>query len=777
MKKYFLSALLLVIVFQINGQELYNRAKINLENKDISILAGLGVEVDHGHLALGRYLENDFSESEIKLIRNAGFEVEIIIEDVSSYYENQLQDGVNKIITEDCFGDDTFSAFETPANFTLGSMGGFYTYDEVLAILDDMQEKFPDIISVKKQIGNIETHEGRPIYAVVISDNPETTEDEPKSLYNAIHHAREPNGLTQLIFFMWHLLENYGTDDLVTEMVNELELHFIPVVNPDGYIYNETIAPNGGGLWRKNRRDNGDGTIGVDLNRNYGFEWGINDIGSSPNTASDVYRGPSAFSEPETQAVKQYCETYPFNFILNYHCFGNLLIYPWGYNDAPTPESDYFQAIAVELTKFNGYNYGTGIETVGYNVNGASDDWMYGEETTKQKSYSMTPEVGTEGFWPPIDAIVPNCQANMHANLALASFNLNYPVLSTDAPIFVDQSNGLITYTVGQLGLEGEEFTVTAEAISDNVMIEESTMYNLLSLESQQKTVDFVVDSETPLGAEIVMVFKMNTNTPGSTDTVRFTYLENGVSEAIVEEVFGDDQFWTADGVDWFYDDQVFVSPEVSFSDSEGNYENNVTKLAISKSIELPEAEQLILSYDLLVDTEKAYDFAVIYIHEQDEIAIPLCGKYSVKGNEDQYPDIPLYDGSFGWVKEEIDISEWKGKVVRFNIEFVSDGFVNEDGIHIDDWSISAINEFVAVKEVGLNDISIMPNPASHIIRIDMPYNRIDQVWIVNMLGEKVSSEIRNENTIDVQHLSAGMYQLLLVDKEGNNYVSSFIKL
>ena len=83
----------------------------------------------------------------------------------------------------------------------------------------------------------------------------------------------------------------------------------IPVINPDGYVYNELIEPDGGGMHRKNRRNTncGNGTTrGVDLNRNFGYEWGADNIGSSSDPCSEVYRGDSAFSEPEAQAVRDF---------------------------------------------------------------------------------------------------------------------------------------------------------------------------------------------------------------------------------------------------------------------------------------------------------------------------------------------------------------------------------------------------------------------------------------------------------------------------------------
>src|SRR5690606_38361948 len=127
-------------------------------------------------------------------------------------------------------------------------------------------------------------------------NDPDTDQGKPEVFYNSLHHAREPASLSQVVYYMWHLLETYGTDPETTYLLDNTEMYFVPCVNPDGYVHNETTDPNGGGMWRKNRRDNGDGTFGIDLNRNYGHFWGLDDTGSSPNPESDVYRGPSAFS-------------------------------------------------------------------------------------------------------------------------------------------------------------------------------------------------------------------------------------------------------------------------------------------------------------------------------------------------------------------------------------------------------------------------------------------------------------------------------------------------
>ena len=95
-------------------------------------------------------------------------------------------------------------------------------------------------------------------------------------------------------------------------------MFFVPCLNPDGYIYNEEEDPNGGGMWRKNRRDHpNSNNFGVDLNRNYSYGWGT--TGISFTTNSDVYGGTGAFSEPETQALRWLVENYDFETACNAH--------------------------------------------------------------------------------------------------------------------------------------------------------------------------------------------------------------------------------------------------------------------------------------------------------------------------------------------------------------------------------------------------------------------------------------------------------------------------
>lgn len=324
-------------------------------------------------------------------------------------------------------------------------MGGYHTLDELYTALDSIHTAHPSITTAKSIIGYTSgSYYYQPIYAIKISDNPDVDEDEPEVFYNSLTHAREPMGMEVLLYFMHYLTDNYGSDPRVDSIVNNRELWFVPVVNPDGYRWNQEYAPQGGGMWRKNLRYLGNDEWGVDLNRNYGYEWGYDNIGSSPYPSSEIYRGPAPFSEPETQAMRDFVVSHDFVFTINYHSYGNLLLYAWGYTPFEPPDRLILQKVADTATSVNNYVWGPGYSTI-YPTNGDADDWMYGEQTTKKKSLSFTPEVGAwyQGyFWPSEDLIIPLAAQNLEANLLFAElagplYPRSFRFLRTE-PTFID---------------------------------------------------------------------------------------------------------------------------------------------------------------------------------------------------------------------------------------------------------------------------------------------------------------------------------------------------
>ncbi len=370
--------------------------------------------LDVAHVEPGEYVEIVAGPEEIDQLVADGYEVIVQTRDLASYYAGRSQAG----------------------------FGGFKTYSEIVSYLNSIHSDHPSITTAPFTIGT--SIEGREQWVIKVSDNPGTDEDEPEALFTGLHHAREPISAEVLLYTIDHLTDNYGSDPDVTDIVDGRELYFLPVVNPDGYVYNETTDPDGGGMWRKNRRDNGDGTYGVDLNRNYGYMWGYDNVGSSPVTGDADYRGTDAFSEPETDNVGSFVESRNFSIVMDYHSYSNLLLYPWGYDQIYTPDHLYFQAIADSATSFNGYDPGPGWHL--YVTNGGSDDWEYGEQTTKDLIFAFTPEVGSssDGFWPDPSRIVPLCQENLPVNMLMARIADNprrlgppsSPAMAVSSPVY-----------------------------------------------------------------------------------------------------------------------------------------------------------------------------------------------------------------------------------------------------------------------------------------------------------------------------------------------------
>ncbi|MEO0225827.1 MAG: M14 family metallopeptidase, partial [candidate division WOR-3 bacterium] len=231
--------------------------------------------------------------------------------------------------------------------------GYFYTYWEMCDSLQAWAIQYPDICRLFT-VGK--SHQGLDLLACKISDNPKIDEDEPATLFTSAAHAREPMGVTLCMDYIKYLLTNYTVDSFVKWLVNNREIYFLPVVNPDGYRYNS----DSGGVtanWRKNRRVVQAPYIGVDLDRNYGYRWAWDDRGSSPNPSSETYRGPSRFSEVETQALRDFMLGKKIRTNIDYHSYGGFNCCVWGYsrNFEPIPDSIIQWEILDSMRSYNGY--------------------------------------------------------------------------------------------------------------------------------------------------------------------------------------------------------------------------------------------------------------------------------------------------------------------------------------------------------------------------------------------------------------------------------------
>ena len=725
----------------------FKQVKIFINDKtDYAALQSAGLEIDHALWGKDKSLTVYLSDEQFSRLQLTNFSYDVLIDDWFEYYSKlpTLTESEKKAFirqSKDDFGVEGFG---------YGSMGGFYTLAEVYANLDSMFALYPNIITQKFSIGT--SLEGRPIYAIKISDNPNINESEPQVFYNALIHAREPQGMMTVMYYMYYLLENYGTDPEVTYLVNNREIYFQPIVNPDGYEYNRTTNPNGGGQWRKNRKNNGDGSYGVDLNRNFGYQWGYNNSGSSPTPSSDTYRGTAPFSEPETQTMRNFVNTKNFKTALNYHTYSNLLLYPWGYVSTPTVDNAIFDEYSTDMVAFNGYENGQ-APLVLYDVNGSTDDWMYGDQTSKPKILSMTPEVGTTGFWPSQAEIFPLAIENLMPNLyytwvAGESVRLVNPSFSQQ---FFNPGDN-VDLIIPQLRNKGlsDAANVSLSLSSDNALINITAgTINIGNIASRttvnnNQNLSFTIGSTMPADVNVKMFVTVSTaGTAMFTDTLSFI---TGTPIMVFADTTNDPLLlWnitsTPTTPKWEATNLSFHSLPTSFTDSKtGSYSNNATVTMILKNaVDLSTNAHPRLSFWTKYDIESNYDYGQVEISTNNGSTFtPLAGNYTEPGTGTFQPNgEPLYDGvQSNWVNEEIDLTNFNSSQAKLKFELKTDGSVTKDGWFIDD--------------IGILVYGIVPVELSSFTAIAKDDN-ISLNWVTstetNNMGFEVEKRATNSNS------------------------------
>jgi hypothetical protein len=273
---------------------------------------------------------------------------------------------------------------------------GYHTYAEMVAALDKAVDDHPAIID-KFSIGK--SYQGREIWAAKISDHVEVDENEPEVLFDGLHHAREHLTVEQSLAVMSWLVGGYGKDARITQIVNQREIFIIFMVNPDGGEYDLTGSPYR--AWRKNRQPNAGSTrIGTDLNRNYGYHWGCCG-GSSGSTGSDTYRGPRAFSAPESNAVRKFIDSrvvggrQQIKAAITFHTAGEQILWPYGYTRTDIPKDmtkdDHAALVAIgrAMARTNGY---TPMQSSSlYITDGDEIDYAYGVHRIFMYTFEMYP--------------------------------------------------------------------------------------------------------------------------------------------------------------------------------------------------------------------------------------------------------------------------------------------------------------------------------------------------------------------------------------------------
>ncbi len=550
-----------------------------------------------GSTVAGDVLEFAAAAGRLAELRALGFEADVAIDDLEGFFASRLS--------------------------REGPFGAYHTYEEAIEAMDALAGAYPEIMTPKISIG--QSIEGRELWVYKISDNPAVEEDEPEVYFNAYIHAREVITFEVLHDLARHLLESYGTDPRATAIVNGREIWLQPVVNPDGVQYNYQTNPQGGGMWRKNRRNNGGGTYGVDLNRNFGYQWGYDDEGSSPYPSSETYRGASPFSEPETVAIRDLCNAREFTVALNYHSYGNYNLHSWGYDQLHCEDHEGLFRLGRIRSEENGYAPGAAWEML-YRVNGDANDWMYGEQQSKPKIFSYVTEVGTsnDNFWPP-EARIPELVAeNREGNLRAIELADNpQRVLPPGLARVVTEGTVPVTFT---LTWSVPEPDPDNPAIAWNVIEATGPALGADDLEADPAT------------------------------------------------------RWTSVG--WSRVTNRSHSPTHSFFGGNDNHLNNTLESRRGHLVEPGESLRFWTYYRI----ESNWDYGYVEIATDGRTFTTLPGSITTNSDPNlRNFGNGITGNSGGWVEAEFDLSAYEGDIVWFRFRYNTDGYVTDEGWYVDD--------------------------------------------------------------------------------------------
>jgi len=742
----------------VTAQERYSQVEIPVRSlAEYQRIADLGLAVDHFDGKIGDRISVILSKTELGILDGAGIQYTVQINDWERFYKERVLHSQYS---------PTQSAVDTLKYFRKGSKGGFLTLAEMEYDLWIMKQYYSWLISEKIEIGV--TAENRKIYAVKISDNPDIDEpDEPEVLYTAMHHAREPQGMMTLMYYMYWLLEKYNKKDPDSRyLVDNRQMWFILVVNPDGYEFNDA-----GGMWRKNRRINSDGSYGVDLNRNYGPQqmWNSPNGGSSTTPNSDTYRGTEPFSEQETFAVSQFMAKHKIRTCLNYHTYGNYLIYPWGYSSKESDDSLKFRYWASELTRENRYNTGTDMQTVGYSTRGNSDDFMYGD-TGKSKTYAFTPEVGRSGFWPHESEIFPLAFENLQQNKLIAYYAGGYPGIES-----YSVKNDVVTVNIINKG--SGQLKNTAIMLTTNTGIVTPIIYTGDLQPFEKNVISFSLSAlsvDGPASVPVKIYLKDSSNAL-MRDSIMFIV---GKPDTLLYDQANSTSFWST-GTSW----GTFIDPltgDSSFADSPtGNYAmSSNNSLTLVSEIDLSKYQYAELRFMTKWAIEPVWDFGFVEISTNGGLTwLNVRTRLSKKGSG--RPSQPVtsygYDGytpGLTWTEQRADLTPYVAKKILVRFRLIADSGDQRDGIYLDDIAIfgytstpNSVQPFSSPFSFSLSQN--FPNPFNPTTTIRFTVQQLGRtsLHIYNSIGQLVTTLVDKELAagaysinFDAKQLSSGLY-------------------
>jgi murein tripeptide amidase MpaA len=715
--------LLLATVFSASAQQ-YSTVKIVAPQDKLQRANLLGLlEIDHFDMQDGAIIA-EIDQQQLAALRSTTYQYEVLVADVAAH----LQELNRQYFTASPQGRAAMeqpggvisNLIPTPSAFQVqATLGGFYSFAQMNTAMNNLVAAYP-AIAQKTSLGL--STEGRNIWCIKISDNVATDEtNEPEVLYIGLQHAREAIGGSSMIFFMQYLCEQYVVDPRIQALVNNREIYIIPCMNPDGWEYNRINDPNGGGGWRKNRRNNGDGTFGVDLNRNWSTDWancsGASSSCGSGSTSSDVYWGPSAFSEPETNAVRNFVTSHHIVSCNDQHSFGPYYSLPFGRPTLHTgpdtlsfSEQQFYSSIPAMMGKHNGMRAGNSLQSVGYEVAGGVKDWMLKGDIgtgTKEIVMGFTGEGGAGGgtggaygsFWPPASQIINLSKGMVFQNLQLAFAAGSYVDITDRSDIAVSAATGSFNFRVKRIGLENSPVTVSLLPIENIISAGSPVTVNTLDnyADIYDGSINYTLHGNIQAGYRIKYAWRVQTGGQTYYDTVIKFY--NPV------ELFYEDMEaasaaakWTV-SANWNYTSAIAFAGSKSLTESPlglyGANRNDIIRY--NGTFDLSNATAAYLTFWVRHRAENFRDKMQVQISNNGTTWTPVAGKTTVQ--EPGTLDGSTINGEPAltgiredWTPEMFDLSAFLGDpAVQLRFVFTSDAnttgydFQVDDGFNIDE--------------------------------------------------------------------------------------------
>lgn len=837
MKNLQLSVSLIVMALfslssNILAQEKYSAVQIDLPpNPNIRSEVLGKLEIDHFYETNGS-INAEISETALNKLRQMGYQYRITTDDVvaklhqlnNDYFEARKNGLINMAGTPTAAGIAARVAFEQPGS-TVGSiittpsafqvqtgspnLGGYYTFAQMNSAMNALVSAYSDIIS-KFSLGT--TVGGRDVWCLKVSDNVATDEtNEPEVLYIGLQHAREAIGGSSMIFFLQYLCEQYAINPRIKDLVDNREIYIIPCMNPDGWEYNRSTNPNGGGMWRKNRKNNGGGVYGVDLNRNWSVDWsncaGAGSSCGSSNPSSDTYYGTAAFSENESSVIRDFVKTRHFVAMIDQHCYGPYYSLPFGRpslhtgsEDLNTMEQQYYTQIPSLMGKYNGMRAGNSPQSVGYEVAGGVKDWMLRGEIgvgTKDTIFGMTGEGGGGGFWAPASRIVELCKGMTYQNLQLLYAVGSYVDIQDMSDISLTSTSGNMAFKIKRIGLSNEPVTVTAIPIANISFGAPVTVSSLPNYyDAYSGNVSYNLTPGVTNGQFVKFVWKVETTGYTYYDTITKFYNPITLFSDNMETGNASTN-WSITGGGWAYESGTGFGATRSFTESPGtDYSPNATRTAsYQNTLDLSDATAAYITFQTKYRAENFHDKLQLQVSPNGSTWTAISGKTTIQepGTSDgsTINGIPSMTGiKDDWENEVFDLSAYLGQpALQFRLRFTSDAsssfyYAEDEGFLID--NLKVIKSTSTLITLAVNFISItgklLPSDAIQIdwqAEVDNSHKYFEVERSSNGVNFEVIGRVdRNQpfSFID-QHPYKGnnYYRLKAVDNSANSKYSKVI--